>query len=309
MIAGRPNRWTRTTPGAFASLAVVALTACAPSAPASPASAASSRAQANVAPVSTASASASSVPAPFDPFPRRETVSVAELFAAVAAEAPAIADSPTVREEYAQLRTRHGLSDDAGLYADYVRIRIAFEATRAGGLWGLEWRVTDRLPQSDRIWEQWRSAEFRAATPPTTTAIAECDELSALFAVVARGIGLSRRSQVGLFWPTSNHTVAVWVVDAQGPTPARIVIPTSQIFLDGAQSLDTDRFDPWGQKRIFDYTRRDVAADARLPAALARHFVARVRAHGAESRGALQTRRNRQEYEQRMAAAREGAPR
>ncbi|MFZ5636957.1 MAG: hypothetical protein ACOY82_10295 [Pseudomonadota bacterium] len=249
------------------------------------------------------------VSASFDPFPQRETVSVAELFAAVAAEATAIADSPVVREEYAQLRTRHALPDDAGLYADYVRIRIAFEATRAGGLWGLEWRVTDRLPQSDRIWAQWRSTPVHAAALPTTTAIAECDELSALFAVVARGIGLSRRSQVGLFWPTSNHTVAVWVVEAQGRAPARIVVPTSQIFLDSAQSLDTDRFDPWGQKRIFDYTRRDVAADVRLPAALARHFVARVRAHGAESRGALQTRRNRQEYEQRMAAARESASR
>jgi hypothetical protein len=238
----------------------------------------------------------------FDPFPGRDTVTVEELFAAVAAEAPAIAASTAVREEYDRLRARHGLRDDDGLYADYVRVRIAFEATRAGGLWGLEWRITDREPQSDRIWEQWRSAALRDDGASTTSAVAECDELSALFAVVARGIGLSRRSQVGLLWPTSNHTVAVWLVGRAGQGTARIVVPTSQIFLDGAQSLDTDGFDPWRQKQVFDYTRRDVPPDARLPAALARGFVAAVRRHGADPRGALQSMRNRREHEQRMAA-------
>jgi hypothetical protein len=140
------------------------------------------------------------------PFQGRAEVSVAEWLQAVEAEIDPIAASPTVRADYDRLLARHGLPRDDALYADYVRVRVAFEATRAGGLWGLEWRVTDQLPQSDRIWAQWRTARATGANLPTTTAIAECDELSALFAVVARGIGLSRRSRVGLLWPTSNQT-------------------------------------------------------------------------------------------------------
>ncbi|TXI46101.1 MAG: hypothetical protein E6Q50_15480 [Lysobacter sp.] len=237
-------------------------------------------------------------------FPDKRDVAISELFAALSTEADALGRSRGVRDEYDALRAKHGLPDDARLYADYLRVRLAFEATRAGGLWGLEWRVTDRLPQSDAVWTQWRAvaAPARGAAWPATTAIAECDELSALFAVVARGIGLSRRSQVGLFWPTSNHTVAVWIVgDAGDGRSVRVVVPTSQIFLDSAQSLGTDAFDPWRQPRIYDYGRRDIDANTTLPAPLARYFMAQVRRDGARSRGELQGLRNRREYEQRRA--------
>lgn len=238
-----------------------------------------------------------------DWFPGKREVTISEFFAALSTEADALGRSQTLRDEYDALRRKHGLPDDARLYADFLRVRLAFEATRAGGLWGLEWRVTDRLPQSDAIWTQWRALPApKGAIWPTTTAVAECDELSALFAVVARGIGLSRRSQVGLFWPTSNHTVAVWIVgDAGDGRPVRIVVPTSQIFLDSAQSLGTEAFDPWRQPRIYDYGRRDIALDATLPAPLARHFMAQARRDGARSRGVLQGMRNRREYEQRQA--------
>ncbi|MBP6750150.1 MAG: hypothetical protein KA144_10960 [Xanthomonadaceae bacterium] len=234
-------------------------------------------------------------------------MTISELFAALSTEADALGRSKTLRDEYDALRKEHGLRDDARLYADYLRVRLAFEATRVGGLWGLEWRVTDRQPQSDAVWTQWRALAAPKGTAwPTTTAVAECDELSALFAVVAHGMGLSRRSQVGLFWPTSNHTVAVWIVadagaDAGKGQSARIVVPTSQIFLDSAQSLGTDAFDPWRQPRIYDYGRRDIAMDATLPAPLARYFMAQVRRDGARSRGVLQGMRNRREYEQRQA--------
>ncbi len=232
-------------------------------------------------------------------------VAVSELFAALSSEADALGRAQSLRREYEALLTKHRLRGDDRLYADYVRVRLAFEATRAGGLWGLEWQITDRLPQSDAVWSQWRSIRSAdAAAIPMTTAIAECDELSALFAVVARGIGLSRRSEVGLLWPTSNHTVAVWVVgDTDGAERARVVVPTSQIFLDSVQSLDTDGFDPWGQPRVYDYTRRDVPADAALPAPLARYFLAQVRRYGTRSRGELQGMRNRRAYEQRQTSA------
>ncbi len=235
-------------------------------------------------------------------FPGKREVAISELFAALSTEADALGRSRIVRDEYDALRAKHGIRDDARLYADYLRVRLAFEATRAGGLWGLEWRVTDRLPQSDAVWTQWRAvaAPARGAVWPATTAVAECDELSALFAVVAHGIGLSRRSQVGLYWPTSNHTVAVWIVgDAGDGRSVRIVVPTSQIFLDSAQSLGTDAFDPWRQPRIYDYGQRDIDANATLPAPLARYFMTQVRRNGARSRGELQGLRNRREYEQR----------
>jgi len=285
-------------PGAFASACaclLIWLAACAPSDAVTPDT------EAVKAPTA-APAAAATPPAPA-PFEGRDTVSVAELFRAVADELPNIARSESVRADYRDLIAAHRLSDSEALYDDYVRVRVAFEATRAGGLWGLEWRITDQLPQSDRIWAQWRAAKVGDDALPATTAIAECDELSALFAVVAHGIGLSRRSQVGLLWPTSNHTVAVWTIVHDGGRQTRVVVPTSQIFLDSAQSLDTRAFDPWAQKQVFDYRRRDIAMDAPLPSALARHLVTAIRRHGGASRGALQGMRNRREYDQRMAAA------
>ena len=242
-----------------------------------------------------------------DPFPGRQRVTVRELFDAMRREADRSASAPGVRESYRGLMRAHGLADDDAVFADYLRIRLAFEATRAGGLWGLKWRVTDQLPQSDRIWAQWSAFAWPAAGgAPTTTAEAECDELSALFAVVATGMGLSARSQVGLFWPTANHTVAVWSIlpaarpHEKTPAPVRIVVPTSQIFLDGDQTLGTDAFDPWRQPRIFPYARRDVDGDRTLPAPLVRYFLAQLRRHGSVSPGALQTQRNRREYDQRL---------
>lgn len=249
------------------------------------------------APAATPSADIERPPA----FEGQDEVDAGALFAALGDTLPALTASPVVREEWRSLRLRHGLPEDDALYADFVRVRLAFEATRAGGLWGLEWRITDREPRSDAVWAQWRTAKATVGALPPTTATAECDELSALFAVVAHGLGLSRRSRVGLLWPTANHTVAVWAFDAPGGREVRVVVPTSQIFLDDMQSLDTDAFDPWAQKRLYDYTRRD-AAQARLPASLARRFVTEAQRSGALSRGELQALRNRREYDQRRAA-------
>ncbi len=240
------------------------------------------------------------VPAPPspDPFPGQDEVRLESLFAALAAEVPVLARAPQVRRDFESLLPELARRDDQALYLDYVRVRLAFEATRAGGLWGLAWRITDQQPQSDRIWAQWRGlAASRGADLPAITAIAECDELSALFAFVAHAIGLSKRSQVGLLWPAANHTVAVWVIEP-GARETRVVVPTSQVFLDGAQSLGTARFDPWAQKRIFDYRRVDAEPGTRLPAPLARAFVRAVREHVPQSQAALQGARNRREQAQ-----------
>jgi hypothetical protein len=234
-----------------------------------------------------------------DPFPGRSEVRVWELFAFMQAQADEAARSPVVRRDYDALLRDNAIAGDAALYRDYVRIKLAFEATRAGGLWGLHWKITDQQPQSDRVWQQWRALQLDERAPlPYRTAVAECDELSALFAVVAKGTGLSKRSEVGLLWPYPNHTVAVWTIDRGTRAEKRIVVPTSQIFLDGNQSLGTRIFDPWRQKQVFGYRRQDVAPNALLPAPLARRFAWAVADHRADSQVNLQAQRNWRESRQ-----------
>lgn len=243
------------------------------------------------------------------PFAGRERVRVDELLAALTQEVDALASSPEIRSDYEAFLQAFELSDSEALYLDYVRVKLAFEATRAGGWWGLTWDITNENPRSDLIWAHWQTLDVGAAPawvdevppPPDTTAIAECDELSALFAFVAQRIGLSRSSEVGLFWPTGNHTVAVWTIDAKGDAPTRVVIPTSQIFLDGNQTLGTREFNPWRQKTIFDYRRQDAKASLELPGALASSFVLAVRQQGQRPQAELQRMRNDREDRQRQA--------
>jgi hypothetical protein len=239
-------------------------------------------------------------PAPPEPppFADRERVRVDELLAAISEEVEGVAASPSVRSDYEAFVVAFELQDHADqdeLYLDYVRVKIAFEATRAGGWWGLRWKITNEQPNSDKIWAHWQTLDLAVAVELGTTAVAECDELSALFAFVAQRIGLSRRSEVGLLWPTGNHTVAVWTIDRKGDKPTRIVVPTSQVFLDSTQSLGTTAFNPWRQKSIFDYRRQDAADKLELPAALANEFVLAVREYGGRSQAELQELRNARE--------------
>ncbi len=218
-----------------------------------------------------------------------ERVSVRALLDELGRAVPVLAASPAVQQDYRAFLTEHGLEPSAALELDYVRVRLVFEATRDGGLWQLSWAITDQEPSSKRTWQTW--AKQGRPGPGEPTAIAECDELSALFAFLVRGLGVA---QVGLFWPTANHTVAVWTIPRDAKRrPERIVVPTSQIFLDEAQSLGTRAFDPWRQKTIFDYRPRDVDDAFTLPADLARFFVEQVYEHGGKSQSALQAERNR----------------
>jgi hypothetical protein len=240
------------------------------------------------------------------PFAGREHVRVDELLAALTEEVPGLAASEAIRRDYEAFLLAFELDDSETLYLDYVRIKLAFEATRAGGWWGLTWDITNKEPRSDEIWAHWQTLELGAAPAtidelaplPDTTAIAECDELSALFSFIAQRIGLSKTSEVGLLWPVANHTVAVWTIDAKSDEPKRIVIPTSQIFLDGAQTLGTREFNPWRQNKIFDYRRQDAAAKLELPGALASAFVLAVREHGPRPQAELQQLRNDKEARQ-----------
>jgi hypothetical protein len=117
------------------------------------------------------------------------------------------------------------------------------------------------------------------------TATAECDELSALYSFLVARAGVKG---VGLFWPTYNHTVAVWELYPTGSPVIRVVVPTSQIFLGMNDSFGTRKFNPWKQKTIHPYTRHDVADSFVIPKPLFDLFLSQVDRYAGASDSTLQ---------------------
>jgi hypothetical protein len=210
-------------------------------------------------------------------------VPLAQFVSAIREKAKGLESSSGMRLAFQSFLASRHLSPDSVRYSDFVIIRLLYEATRDAGFWNMHWSITDQPPNSDRIWSQWKAV--RRPSPSEPTATAECDELSALYAFLVERAGVKG---VGLFWPASNHTVAVWVLKpASGPV-IRIVVPTSQIFLEETDSFDTRKFDPWRQKTIYEYTRRDVADTFELPKPLVEFFLKQVDVYGGASDATLQ---------------------
>lgn len=187
------------------------------------------------------------------PAPSSRGVPLSQLIGDIRQKAKSFENTSGMRLGFQSFTAAHHLSPGNVRYADYVLIRLFFEATRDAGLWNVHWNITDQPPNSDNIWRQWHAVSKPSFGEPTATA--ECDELSALFAFLVERAGVKG---VGLFWPTTNHTVAVWVLRPESGQVIRVVVPTSQIFLTEDDRFDTKRFDPWRQKTIYEYTRRDV---------------------------------------------------
>ncbi|MFT4979536.1 MAG: Arc/MetJ-type ribon-helix-helix transcriptional regulator, partial [Myxococcota bacterium] len=217
-----------------------------------------------------------------------ERVSVTDLLVAIQQEVAPLIHEPTVRQDLAALARSHGIPDDDEVLAEYLAVRTALEATRSGGWWHVAWRITDQEPDSTHIWADW--AQWSGGPTAGASAWAECDEISALFAVVARSLGAGR---VGLFWPTFDHTVAVW---QPGRSLQRLVVPTTPIRLSARQGLGTREMDPSTQRTIYTYDKRDGIDGVTLPGGLARFFQVQVRryaAASAEVNGALRELRER----------------
>ncbi len=229
-------------------------------------------------------------PPPPPPFAGQTEVTVDELVAALDPIVEAMLAAPAVTADYEGFLLAHKLEDTPRLRLDHARVRLAFETTRDGGLWGLRWDITNREPRSDEIWSQWQALEELPEALSGHTATAECDELSALFAFIGRRLGVE---DLGLFWPTGNHTVAVWTITQASADPVRIVVPTSQVFLSPEASLGTLEFNPWRQKTIWEYRRKDAKGDLKIPAELARRFIQQAQEHAARPQAELQARRNR----------------
>ncbi len=185
--------------------------------------------------------------------------------------------SPIYRQDFDRLAERHSLPTNEALFRDYVRLKTVFEATREAGWWRIRWDITDREPRSDAIWASWKKLDGRT---PRVTAIAECDEISALTSFLARRLGVRG---VGLFWPQWNHTVAIWRPKNRRGTEARIVLPTSQVFLGETDGFDTRFFDSRTQKNLYEYVRGDIPGSQILPADFFRFLVTAARRYAAAS--------------------------
>jgi hypothetical protein len=207
--------------------------------------------------------------------------------------ADGLSTAPEVERSYRALLADYDLRPGDVSMQSYSRVRLVFEATRDGGLWGLKWAITNRMPWSDAIWQQWQEVDFQEAEPDVT-AIAECDELSALFSLLARDVGI--QGFVGLHWPAWNHTVAVWEV-RRGATEndpgvgVRMMVPTSQIWLSREATLGSREFSTG--RVVFPYARQDRKPDSEIPVALARFLIERLERYGALSTEALLERRQR----------------
>jgi hypothetical protein len=210
-------------------------------------------------------------------------VPLAQFVNSIRQKAKTLENASGMRLAFQSFLATHHLSADSIHYSDFVIIRLLYEATRDAGFWNMHWSITDQPPNSDRIWSQWKT--IRHASPAEPTATAECDELSALYAFLVERSGVK---SVGLLWPTANHTVAVWVLQPVAGPVIRVVVPTSQIFLEEIDSFDTKKFDPWRQKTIYEYTRRDVPDSFELPKPLVDFFLKQIDTYGGASDATLQ---------------------
>jgi len=204
---------------------------------------------------------------------------LAKLIEAVREKAKALEGTSGMQLGFKTFMAVNKLKPGQVSQSDFAVVRLLFESTRDAGLWSLHWKITDLEPNSDNVWKQWGSVRNTPAWAPT--AIAECDELSALFAFLARRAGVRG---VGLFWPYSNHTVAVWTVQPK----VRVVVPTTQIFLEENDLFGTRRFDPWTQKNIYEYTRRDAPDNLVIPSPLFEFFLSQMDKYGGASDSTLQ---------------------
>jgi hypothetical protein len=206
-----------------------------------------------------------------------------EFIGAIRGKSKVLENSAGMREGFRSFTSAYKINPESISYSDFVTVRLLYEATRDAGFWSLHWTITNQQPNSDRVWQQWRMDE--APSPLKPTASAECDELSALYAFLVRRAGVHG---VGLFWPTTNHTVAVWVLHPASASPIRVVVPTSQIFLDVTDSLGTRKFNPWKQESIHEYTRRDAPDSFQFPKPLFDLFLRQTDRYGGATDSTLQ---------------------
>jgi hypothetical protein len=188
-------------------------------------------------------------------------------------------DATPVRDAFQSFARERGLDPDApGLFVNYARLRILFEAVRDGGYWRLRWDITNQEPSAVGIWHAWQKQPLDE-TFGHAMATAECDEISALYALLARRIGVDR---VGLFYPTWNHTIAAWTCGDVRHKHRLVLVPTTQIFLGCNETFDTTAFKTQ-MTSIEPYPRWDIRDDSPIPRNVAKFLLDQVRVFGPTS--------------------------
>lgn len=208
---------------------------------------------------------------------------VGRLITEIQVRSKNLENSSGMRSSFQSFTSAYKIAPASIRYSDFVVVRLLYEATRDAGFWNMHWSITNMPPNSDQVWRQWK--DVLLVSPTKSTATAECDELSAPYAFLVERSGVRT---VGLFWPYPNHTVAVWVIRSAHGSDMRVVVPTSQIFLDVTDSFGTKKFNPWHQKTIFEYRRHDVPDSFELPKPLFDFFVQQIDKYAGASDSTLQ---------------------
>lgn len=251
------------------------------------------------APVETTQGKTAQTSAAFTPtaplfFEGREKVTYGEFISELRNIADGLVRDPDVVTAHQDLLTLKNLTEEELPLQSFSRVRLAFESARDSGLWGIRGTITDQMPWSDRIWDQWSGRSFSAESPlPTSagaafpTAVGECDEMGALFAILARDLGVT--GFVGLHWPYWNHVVPVWQVDRKDGKFERIVVPATQTFLESAATIGTTGLPT--RRVVFPYMRKDRRDDTEISADLARFLLTQSYLYGGQSTQELTQRR------------------
>ena len=71
-----------------------------------------------------------------------------------------------------------------------------------------------------------------------------------------------------------------------------MVVPTTQIFLNNNETLGTQSFDPYQQKTIYNYTRRDIKKEIKIPRGLFIKMIEDLEYNSGLSKMELQQKRN-----------------
>jgi hypothetical protein len=208
-----------------------------------------------------------------------ERVTLGDFWKALAAQVEQL-DTRGLDATFQAFAIRHQIDPETpGLRQDFARLWTAFEATRDGGWWRLRWDITDQEPSSIKIWNAWLRSppeqSFGAAS-----AVAECDEITALFSVTARHLGVRG---VGLYYPTWNHVIAGWIPEAFAArkTDAVVLVPTTQIFQGCDATFDQTTFTV--PRRVYEYPRADISDWREMPRPLAEFLLEQVRVYGEAS--------------------------
>jgi hypothetical protein len=203
------------------------------------------------------------------PFIGRRTVALSELVTELRKQAKRLEQTPIMQVEYEQFTKIFTIEPSRENYEQFVIVKMLFECTRDSGLWHISWEETHLPPKSDEIWRQW-TENNNINYNTDLTAIAECDEIAALYAFLCGKLGVRG---VGLYWPTYHHSIAAWNVKNRDNVIKRVLIPTSYVYFANRGYFGRTGYKPVMFDTIYEYIREDVDDELQISAELAQFMV------------------------------------